>query len=340
MISLDSILDGVSCVGICGHVKPDGDAYGSCMGLYLFLKENYPKVHATVFLEDNYSDSFRFVACSGDVVHDYPEREPFDVFFALDSSDLQRLGKSLGYFNEAKKTVVIDHHVSNRGFGMIDEIQPDASSTSELIALLIGKDRITKQIAEPLYMGIAHDTGIFQYSCTSSRTMTVGGWLMDTGIDFSRICDETFFLKTYHQNQILGRALTESILMLDGKMIFSSVRFKDMEFYQIEAKDLDGIVQQLRVTRGVEVAVFLYEISPRVFKVSMRSNGIVDVSKIGLFFQGGGHVRAAGCTMEGDIHDVVNNIAYQVEKQLACGNDCESVENSTLTGSENVQIPE
>ena len=316
MICLDSILDGVMTVGICGHVKPDGDAYGSCMGLYLFLKKYYPNIQASVFLEDNYPESFRFVSRSGDVVHDYPVQQPFDVFFALDSSDLQRLGKSLGYFNEAKKTVIIDHHISNKGVAMINEIHPDASSTSELIALAIGRDRISKEIAEPLYMGIAHDTGIFQYSCTSSRTMMVGGWLMDTGIDFSWICDETFFLKSYHQNQILGRALTESILMLDGKMIFSVVRCRDMEFYQIGPKDLDGIVHQLRVTRGVEVAVFLYEFSPNRFKVSMRSNGIVDVAKIGVFFQGGGHVRAAGCSMEGDIHDVINNIALQVERQL------------------------
>ena len=199
---------------------------------------------------------------------------------------------------------------------MINEIQPDASSTSELITLMIGRERITRQIAEPLYMGIAHDTGVFQYSCTSSRTMMTGGWLIDTGIDFSRICDETFFLKSYHQNQILGRALTESILMMDGKLIFAAIRRKDMDFYQVQPKDLDGIVQQLRITRGVECAVFLYETGPGEFKVSLRSNGSVNVAGIAVYFQGGGHVRAAGCTMCGSVHDVVNNIAAQVEKQL------------------------
>lgn len=142
---------------------------------------------------------------------------------------------------------------------------------------------------------------------------------MDTGIDFSWICDETFFLKTYVQNQVLGRALTESVLMMDGKMIFTAFRQKDLDFYQVEPHDLDGIVQQLRVTRGVECAVFLYEISPNRYKVSLRSNGKVDVSKVGLYFQGGGHVRAAGCTMDGSVHDVVNNIAAQVAKQLDFG---------------------
>ena len=316
MISLDSILEGAGSVGICGHVKPDGDAYGSCMGLYLFLKQYYPSVQAKVYLDDSYPDSFQFIACSQEIVLDYPDEPAHDVFFALDAADTGRVGKAMKYFEAAKKTVVIDHHISDTGYGMINEVHPEASSTSELIALMIGRDRITRQIAEPLYMGIVHDTGIFQFSCTSSRTMQIGGYLMDTGIDFSKICDETYYLKTYNQNQVLGRCLTESILMLDGKMIFSVVRKKDMDFYQVKPQDLDGIVQQLRVTRGVECAVFLYEISPCRFKVSMRSNGAVDVAKIGLYFQGGGHVRAAGCTMDGDLHDVVSNIAMQVEKQL------------------------
>ena len=316
MISLDSMLEGTGPVGICGHVRPDGDAYGSCMGLYLFLKKYYPSVQAKVYLEDSYPETYRFISCSQEVVLDYPDEPAHDVFFALDCADVDRLGLARKYFDAAKKTVVIDHHISDTGFGMINEIQPQASSTSELIALMIGRERITKEIAEALYMGIAHDTGIFQYSCTSSRTMRVSGFLMDTGIDFTRICDETYFLKTYHQNQVLGRCLAESILMLDGKMIFSALRQKDMDFYQIEPKDLDGIVQQLRVTRGVECAVFLYETSPCRYKVSLRSNGAVDVSKICLYFQGGGHVRAAGCTLEGDMHDVVSNIALQVEKQL------------------------
>ena len=316
MISLDKILEGVRSVGICGHVKPDGDAFGSCMGLYLFLKTYYASVQAKVYLEDNYSESFQFVACSDEIIHDYPVQDPHDLFFVLDCSDLMRLGNALQYFHAAARTVIIDHHISNQGFGMINEIQPDASSTSELITLMIGRERITRQIAEPLYMGIAHDTGVFQYSCTSSRTMMIGGWLIDTGIDFSRICDETFFLKSYHQNQILGRALTESILMMDGKLIFAAIRRKDMDFYQVQPKDLDGIVQQLRITRGVECAVFLYETGPGEFKVSLRSNGSVNVAGIAVYFQGGGHVRAAGCTMCGSVHDVVNNIAAQVEKQL------------------------
>jgi len=111
----------------------------------------------------------------------------------------------------------------------------------------------------------------------------------------------SFYKKTYVQNQILGRALLESVTFLDGKCIFGALRQKDMNFYGVTSADLDGIVDQLRVTEGVECAIFLYETENHVFKVSMRSNHLVDVSKVAAFFGGGGHVRAAGCTMSGSV---------------------------------------
>ena len=89
-----------------------------------------------------------------------------------------------------------------------------------------------------------------------------------------------------------------------------------MEFYGVEPKDLDGIVSQLRVTAGVEVAIFLYETDNQEYKASLRANGPVDVSRIAGYFGGGGHKKAAGCTMHGSFHDVVNNLTLHIEKQL------------------------
>ena len=146
--------------------------------------------------------------------------------------------------------------------------------------------------------------------------MEIAGRLMDKGIDFSALIDRTFFEKTYRQNQILGRMLTESVLFMDGLCVFSAMRHKIMEFYQAAPKDLDGIVDQLRVIKGVECAIFLYETAPQEFKVSMRSNKTVDVSRVAAVFGGGGHIRAAGCTMAGTVYDVLNNLSEHIEKQL------------------------
>ena len=144
---------------------------------------------------------------------------------------------------------------------------------------------------------------------------------MEMGIDFSRIIDKSFYEKSYVQNQILGRCLMESILIMGGKVIVGYIRKRDMEFYGVEPKDLDGIVQQLRVTKGVEVAIFLHELSPQKFKVSLRSKEKVDVSEIAKYFGGGGHVRAAGVTMEGSSHDVINNITARIALQLKHGEE-------------------
>ena len=163
---------------------------------------------------------------------------------------------------------------------------------------------------------MVHDTGVFQYSSTSPETMRIAGELMKTGFNFSKIIDESFYQKTYVQNQVMGRVLAESILLLDGKCIIGYLKKRDMEFYGVDGKDLDGIVSQLRLTAGVEVAMFIYEVETQSFKVSLRSNGNVDVSKIAVYFGGGGHMRAAGCDLQGSVYDVINNVTEQICKQF------------------------
>ncbi|WP_394926455.1 bifunctional oligoribonuclease/PAP phosphatase NrnA [uncultured Robinsoniella sp.] len=316
MNNIASELNHVKSVAIAGHIRPDGDCVGSSMGMYLYIKKNFPHItDVDVYLEA-IPNSYRFIQGTDEIHNTCDKNMEYDLFISLDCGDKGRLGDAAIYFETAKRRMCIDHHISNSGFADVDYIVPEASSTSELVYDVLDKDKITKEIAEALYMGIAHDTGVFQYSCTSPKTMRAAADLMDKGIDFSGILDDTYYKKTYVQNQILGRSLLESIMVLNGQCIISAIRQKDMVFYGVEPKDLDGIVSQLRNTKGVEVAIFIYEIANQEFKVSMRSNGIVDVSKIGAYFGGGGHVRAAGCTMQGTMHDVLNNLTKHIEKQL------------------------
>ena len=139
---------------------------------------------------------------------------------------------------------------------------------------------------------------------------------MEKGINAPEIIHDTFYEKTYNQNQILGRALLESILLLDGQCIATYVRQKEMEFYGVKPKDLEGIVSQLRNTKDTKVAIFMYELKLNEFKVSLRSNDDVDVSKIAQYFGGGGHKKAAGFTMTGQPFDVLNNVSAQIVAQL------------------------
>ena len=313
MINLNELCDGAGSIAISGHVRPDGDCVGSTLGLYNYLKNKYPGKRIAVYLEKP-SEIFRYLK-GFDEIRTVPDECRYDLFFALDLGETERLGSNAVYFETAGDTVCIDHHISNDGFARHDYIVPDASSTSELVYTLTDESEIDKDIAECLYTGIIHDTGVFQYSNTSKRTMEIGGKLMSFGFDFSRIIDETFYEKTYVQNQIMGRALLESIIFMDGKCIASAIDKKTMDFYGATSKDLEGVVSQMRYTKGVDCAIFMYESGPMEYKVSMRSNGAVDVAKIAKTLGGGGHVRAAGFTMSGRYHDIINNISEMIEKQ-------------------------
>lgn len=139
---------------------------------------------------------------------------------------------------------------------------------------------------------------------------------MEKGIDFSRIIDDTFYTKTFGQNQILGQALLNSKLLLEGLVIATAISQEEMKHFGVQPKHLDGIVSQLRVTKGVEAAIFLYENEDHTWKVSMRSNGKVDVAAIAMKHQGGGHVRAAGANMGGAPEEIFAVICGEIEGQL------------------------
>lgn len=312
---LSDILKEKRTVAIGGHVHPDGDCTGACLGLYMYLLKEYPKLKVDVYLEE-IPQAYHLIEKTEDVKHQILAGEQYDLFICLDCGDESRLGFSAPLYEDAKHTVCIDHHVSNIAFADENYIVPDASSTSELIYTLLDKEKITRPIAEALYMGIVHDTGVFQYSCTSPATMEAGAELLKKGIDGSKIIDRTYYEKTYVQNQLLGKALLESFMLLDKQCIVAVLEKKDLDFFEAEPSDTEGIVSQLRLTKGVEVALFMYELDTHLYKVSLRSKEKVDVSVIAKFFGGGGHARAAGATVTGTKYDVINQVTEQISFQI------------------------
>ncbi|MBR4344756.1 MAG: bifunctional oligoribonuclease/PAP phosphatase NrnA [Lachnospiraceae bacterium] len=301
-------------IGITGHVNPDGDCIGSCLAMYNYILNKYNK-KAELFLE-TIPAKFRFINGGEDVITDYPDRNTFDVFIAIDSGDLDRIGIAEKYLNAAKHSYCFDHHGTNTGYAQENLIDPGAAAAAELLALLFDEEYIDLNTAKALYLGIVHDTGVFKHSNTTRKTMETAGMLLEKGVISSEIIDKTFYEKTYIQNQVLGRCLMESILLMDGKVIVSYVSAEVQKLYGISTTDMSGIIDQLRITKGVEVAILLKESKKREWFVSMRSNEIVDVSRISVMFGGGGHIRAAGCTMYGSAHDCINSLTKEIEKQL------------------------
>lgn len=311
---LPDILDGVKSVAITGHVNPDGDCIGSCFGLYNYILDNYKDIKADVYLQIPGED-FSFISHIEDIKEE-PIDKIYDVFFVMDCSSKDRFEPFIEMFDKAAKRVCIDHHVKKESFAEEALIIPGASSTCEVLYSILDEDKISKAVAECIYTGIIHDTGVFKYSCTSKDTMAIAGKMMAKGIDYSDIIDNSFYKKTYVQNQILGRALLESILFFDGRCIFSAISKSTMDFYNVNSKQMSGIIEQLRLTEGVEVAILLYQSGINEYKVSLRSKKYVDVCKIATYFGGGGHVKAAGCTMQGTVHDIINNLGAQIELQI------------------------
>ena len=301
-------------IGISGHIRPDGDCVGAGLGLQMYLRKALPEAEVKVFLEKP-ADIFGEIVGFDEINSEFPEQEPFDVYFALDCG-AERLGDAEKYFKAAKKTINIDHHISNQGSGSLNYIRPEVGSTCELIYDLIDMDKMDKELAMALYIGIIHDTGVFQYSNTTPATMEKGAKLIGYGFDFARLIQETFYQKTYLQTQIMGRALMESIRFMDNTCIVSVVDKKTMEFYNVTSKDLDGIVNQLRNIEGISCAIFMYQTDVLEYKVSMRSDEKVNVAEGASYFGGGGHARAAGCTMRGTFYDCVNNLSLHIAKQL------------------------
>jgi phosphoesterase RecJ-like protein len=302
-------------IGITGHVRPDGDCVGAVLGMYAYLSNVYKDAKIRVFLEKP-AEMYSFLRGYDQIDESFAYPGQFDVFICLDSGDIDRIEKADKLFLGARKSICIDHHVSNSGFGDVFHVEPEASSTCEILTRLFEDEYMDTDVARALYTGIAHDTGVFRYSCTGPDTFIALSKLVKYDFDGSKITDETFYQKTYMQNQLLGRSLLESILFMDGKCIASSIDRRAMDFYGATGKDLDGIVNQLQITKGVEVAIFMHEIGTLEYKVSLRSNGKVNVADVASYFGGGGHVRAAGCTMNGTFYDVLNNLSLHIEKQL------------------------
>lgn len=302
-------------IAIAGHMRPDGDCVGACMGLYGYIKSNYPDKAVTVYLEE-FPEAFDYLREEQAFLEVCGQGESYDLFIALDCGDEERLGEVLQVMKRAKHVFCVDHHITNTQFAEENFVFPESSSTSQILYTFMEDEKINYETACALYTGIVHDTGVFKHSCTTSETMRIAGKLMDKGIPFGKIIDGSFYMKSYKQLQIMGRCLLESVRILDGRCIFSVVRKSVMDFYNAKPSDLDGVIDQMRTTEGIEVAILLDEREPGEYKVSMRSNELVDVSSIARFFGGGGHVKAAGCTIEGAAFDVINNLTLHIEKQL------------------------
>ena len=301
-------------IGITGHIRPDGDCIGSTVGLFNYVRKNYPEKKVMLFLE-HIPQEMKNVLDAPEVLNGEDYDIKFDLFVSLDSSSVDRLGPNQSLFENAGVRYVIDHHKTNTGFGDYNHVVPDASSCCEVLFDLLDYEKMDLGIAAPIYLGIVHDTGVFKYSSTRRHTMEIAGMLLDLGVDSGRIIDGTFYEKSWAQNKLLAIALNKAELYHDGFTALTLITRDDLKSVGLTMNDTDGIVEQLRLTRGVEIAVFIREDGDNYYKLSLRSkNGEVDVSKIAVAYSGGGHLRAAGFNATGNIEEINKNVLSLIDE--------------------------
>ncbi len=317
MLRIDDELSNVKRVAITGHIRPDGDCVGATMALYNYIRDNYPEIEAKVLLEEPEAH-FGFMRGFDEIVTAQASLGHFDLFVVLDVGELDRIAVfTHHYFKDADRRICIDHHIKNAAIGDVNIIKPEISSACEVLYEMLDEGKVSKETAECLYTGIIHDTGVFKYQSVTKRTMEIAGTLMEKGIDWTNIIDDTFFRKTFTQNILMGKGLIDAKIALDGKVIYSYLPKSILEEYHVPGRDLGGIIDQLRFTKGIEIAIFAYGMADKKIKVSLRSVNYANVNDIATVFGGGGHAKAAGLTVETDNFDeLLERILAEAAKQL------------------------
>jgi phosphoesterase RecJ-like protein len=261
---------------------------------------------ASVYNRDATPRMYRFLPASDSIVNSLDTGKAFDAVFILDCSEIDRVGEEAPRVGAIRNIINIDHHISNGSFGDLSLLEPAASSTGEIVYRLMREldVNITKDIAINLYTAILTDTGAFRYSNTGRKTFRIAGDLVAKGADPWWISQRIYENNPEQKIKLLAKALETLAFYRDRKMAVIHVTRTMLEEAEALWEHTDGFVEFPRSIEGVEVAAFISEIGDRLFKVSLRSRGGVDVEKIAGVFGGGGHHSAAACRIAGDLESV------------------------------------
>lgn len=301
---------------IASHINPDGDNIGSSLSLAFALK----KINKEVFVlsTDSTPDDFKFLP-GIELIQDYNEQMgPIDLFIAVDSSDIDRLGKNKNLIEIAKKIINIDHHISNTNFGHVNIVNPKAAATGELIFYFIKRMEIAidKDMATNIYTAINTDTGKFSYDNVSSDTHRIVAELLDFGVDIKEVNINIYENSSIERTNLFIKTLATLKTYSNNKIAIAKVSQDMLNETNTTLEDSEGIVSFIRGIGPVEVSCILKEIHENEIKVSLRSKEYVDVASICEVFNGGGHIRAAGCTINSELNSAESLIVEEIIKKI------------------------
>jgi len=312
MNKIKSLIENADTILVLTHKSPDGDAIGSGLALYNALVSMYKKVD--IILED-IPKIFNFLP-NIDKVKDTSKIENYDLVITVDCATQDRIGQDNNYFENAKYTINIDHHVSNTNFANYNYISINSPACCEYLVEVFNEIEfeITKDIAECLMVGILTDTGGFQYSNVSDKTFNFAS-RVSKFVDISDIYKKVLATKTKSQFELTKIAMSRIELLFNDRIAFTYLMKDDFDKVNAISGDHEGIVNIAREVEGVFVSIFVRE-SDDGYKVSLRSNGEFDVNEIAVSFNGGGHVRAAGFDSNLEFNDLKNKLIKLISDRI------------------------
>ena len=304
------------CPLIITHINPDGDTLGCASAMKSFIGD---KADILIQIEDNFNfpSSYSFLPYINNAKNFSNIENKYDLIIALDIASIDRMiGSAREIFDNAKNTIAIDHHKTHKGYAKLNHIRGGISSTGEVLYDFFKNlnIEITKEMAIGLYCAILTDTGCFKYESTTSHTFEIASELSQAGIDTSQIADLCYTNKPKNLILFQNNLVSNAQFCLDDKIAYTLISQEILKKYNAKDEYTEGICETLRSIKNVEAAFVLKETTNGV-KVSIRTKEI-DATKIAQKFNGGGHKRAAGCTIKLKLNQALEALLKETKTLL------------------------
>lgn len=306
----------------------DGDSIGAQLALRRMILHRFPEKQVFIVNDEELPPRYHFLPDAEEV--DTPEtfqakgnQQSFDTAFVVDGG-IDRAGRVKKWFDKTPTTVFIDHHVISCEYPYtIKMVEHEACATTELMYHLsqtsLFKTPIEPNFAQQIYLGLVFDTGFFRHSNTTAEAMILAAQLLRTGFDFTRVGERGMLERSPSSLRLMADTLLKAQTGCDGKVIWSSLTQEMLQKHGAIADDREGIIDHLFLTHGVEVALLLFELGPEEVKVSLRSQGQVDVAKFArsLTIRGGGHRKAAGALLSVNLEEATHQVLGKLSQEIS-----------------------
>lgn len=301
------------------HVAADGDSLGSALGLKEMIEQLGTATTIDAVITGETPEIYNFLPHIKSLknIKDDSLLRSYDLAITVDCACKDRLGIATSLFNSSRSSINIDHHISNEGFADIDFIIDSASSAGEVVYDLVKPMGTisTKSIATNLYTAILTDTGGFKFENTKPKTLQIASELIAAGADSVDIYKHCYESKPIGMVKLHARAIDNAVFLKNDQIVYTLITNKLLEDLNSSNDHVDGITETLRQIETIKIALVFKETLKGSTKVSFRSNGI-DVCALASYFGGGGHKLAAGCLINKNIEESVNDVMSLVTNQF------------------------